>query len=315
MKNYARIQFYIIYSSFFISMKSAFRIVGITARSDIDRKVETIERTADIVTSMGAELRIDGKRCTIPALKKAKTYKSVKELDALIVIGGDGTILRAIREMDGMNVPIISINRGTLGFLAEVHFDEIDTQLPLLLAGKGMLDERRLLSVTATCGNTILWQGDVLNEAVIAQGAISRLIDLHVQVGGCPLTVFNADGLILATPTGSTAYSLSAGGPIVHPQLEASILTPINPHSFSQKPLVLPGSERIDVTIYTKENKFQDVQVSLTLDGQTYVTLRRKDRVQVKLSKHKAVFIRTREDTFLETLRTKLKWGESAVDD
>ncbi len=287
-----------------------FRTVGITARSDIDEREISLKRVTTILKNAGATVLVDGKRCGIPALKEYKHYKSVKELDLLVVLGGDGTILRAVREMDDFSVPIASVNRGTIGFLAEMDIDQVEEVLPKFLAGKGKVEERSLLHVKAMRGNKVLWEGCVLNEAVISQGAISRLIDLKTCVNGDPLATFHADGVILATPTGSTAYSLAAGGPIVHPQLKATIITPINPHSFSQKPLVLPAENEVEVTILTKQNKFSDIQVSLTLDGQTYVTLQTNDIVHTCIAPQTIKFLRNKEETFFTTLRSKLKWGE-----
>lgn len=246
----------------------------------------------------------------MPVLKKKKTFRTFRDFDLLLVLGGDGTILRSVREVDDFSVPILSVNRGTVGFLSELTLAEAPDMIPYFLRGKGMVEERSLLEITATRGKKKLWSGKVLNEAVISQGAISRLIDLKTSVNGDPLATFHADGVIIATPTGSTAYSLAAGGPIVHPQMKSTILTPINPHSFNQKPLVLPGNNEVEVTILTKPNKFGDVQVSLTLDGQTYVTLRRGDTVHAVQSEETAKFLRLRSETFFDTLRSKLKWGE-----
>ncbi len=136
------------------------------------------------------------------------------------------------------------------------------------------------------------------------------MIDLQTTVNGESLTTFHADGVIVATPTGSTAYSLAAGGPIVHPQMRATIVTPINPHSFTQKPIVLPAEQCIEVKILKKKNKFADIQISMTLDGQTYVSLEGNDKVSACISPHTIKFLRRKEDTFFETLRGKLKWGE-----
>ena len=156
----------------------------------------------------------------------------------------------------------------------------------------------------------MIYSGYALNEAVVAQGTIARLVDLKTEVNGEDLTTFHADGLIIATPTGSTAYSLAAGGPIVHPAQLATILTPINPHSFSQKPIVLPSSDEIKVTVLTKENKFKDAEVILTLDGQVYVPLKNGDVIHASGCKTTVQFLRRKQDTFFGTLRTKLKWGE-----
>lgn len=284
--------------------------IGITARSDIADREAVLKQIVGIVEEAGAKALLDPKRCMVPSLKKSATFKSCRDIDLLLVLGGDGTILRSIREIDDFRVPILSVNRGTVGFLSELTLPEAPQMIPYFLRGKGTVEERSLLEVVATRGKKKLWSGKVLNEAVISQGAISRLIDLKTSVNGDPLATFHADGVIIATPTGSTAYSLAAGGPIVHPQLKATILTPINPHSFTQKPLVLPAENEVEVTILTKPNKFGDVQVSLTLDGQTYVTLQRGDTVHAVLSEETAKFLRLSDETYFGTLRSKLKWGE-----
>lgn len=296
-------------------MKLKYQTVGITARSDIEDREYSLSLVTGILEKIGATVLLDGKRCALPSLKRFRKYKSTQELDLLVVLGGDGTILRTMREMDNWSVPILSMNRGTIGFLAEMVLDEAKTMLPLFLAGRGKVEERSLIQVTAYRGSTVLLSGRVLNEAVIAQGAIARLIDLQTSINGDPLATFHADGLIIATPTGSTAYSLAAGGPIVHPELRATILTPINPHSFTQKPLVLPAEDEVEVTILTKQNKFSDIQVSLTLDGQTYVTLQRDDTVHACVAPYTAKFLRRTEETFFSTLRSKLKWGERLEDE
>jgi NAD+ kinase len=293
-------------------MKLRYKTIGITARSDIADNDSVVMKIAEIAKRTGATVLLDAKRCG--GLRKEKrTFSRHHVLDALIFIGGDGTILRAVREMGEskcLGVPILSVNTGTMGFLAELSPEETDAMIPVFLCGKGTIEERTMLQVTARRKGTILWSGSVLNEAVISQGAISRLIDLKTTVNGDPLATFHADGVILSTPTGSTAYSLAAGGPIVHPQLQATILTPINPHSFSQKPIVLPKDCVIEITIATKPNKFRDVQISLTLDGQQYVTLKRDDIVRAEATGETVKFLRRKKETFFSTLRNKLKWGE-----
>ena len=173
-----------------------------------------------------------------------------------------------------------------------------------------MIEHRGVLQVSATRDGKEIFQGVALNEAVIAQGTIARLVDLKTTVNGEDLTMFHADGLIIATPTGSTAYSLASGGPVVHPTISAMILTPINPHSFSQKPIVLPGDSQEDVEVLTKENKFKDTEVVLTVDGQTYIPLQRGDHVQAHINSQTVQFLRRKQDTFFSTLRKKLRWGE-----
>lgn len=296
-------------------MALKYRNIGITARSQMEDKDEAILHVVDVLEAAGAKAFLDPERCKGKATKKCVCYRDQKKLDALIVLGGDGTILRAVRERTNTKVPIITINRGTLGFLAEMGINEVSTLLPKFLTGYGKIEERKLLSIEVKRGKKNVISGNVLNEAVIAQGAISRLIDLETRVNGDALTTFHADGVILATPTGSTAYSLAAGGPVVHPNLSAMIVTPINPHSFTQKPIVIPGDYTVDMTILTKDNKFGDVKVSLTLDGQTYVTLMRGDTVRASIAPVTAKFLRRPEETYFGTLRTKLKWGESLEED
>lgn len=235
----------------------------------------------------------------------------VSLLDLLIIIGGDGTILRAIRELRP-ECPLLSINRGRLGFLTELSAEEAVATLSFFLKGGGVVEQRALLAVEARRERDLIFSGDALNEAVIAQGSIARLIDLRAEVNGEELTTFRSDGLILSTPTGSTAYSLAAGGPIVHPKLSAMILTPINPQSFSQKPVVLPGVAEVVVEILEKLHESDPAEVSLTLDGQRYVRLCRGDVVHVRSSDYRVSFLRRKEETFLQTLRVKLGWGESA---
>ncbi len=292
-------------------MALRFKTIGITSRTDLEDGGKSMQHVMKIVEKCGAKILLDGKRYKSHDFGSHGHYMSTKELDLLITLGGDGTILRTVRETQDLSVPLLSINKGTVGFLAEMSLHESETLIPKFLEGKdGKVEERSLLKITATRGKKTIYEGRVLNEAVISQGAISRLIDLEATVNGDYLTSFHADGVIVATPTGSTAYSLAAGGPIVHPDLKATIVTPINPHSFSQKPIVLPADHSIELKILTKQGRFSDLQVSLTLDGQTYVTLEHNDHVKASVAKETVRFLRRKEETYFGTLRSKLKWGE-----
>jgi NAD+ kinase len=281
----------------------------------MEGKDDAILHVIDAIAGAGGIPFLDPERCTGKVRKGQRCYPNQKHLDALVILGGDGTILRAVRERTNTKIPLITINRGTLGFLAEMNISEVSSLLPKFLKGYGKIEERKMLAIDVRRGKKNILSGQVLNEVVIAQGAISRLIDLETTVNGDPLTTFHADGVILATPTGSTAYSLAAGGPVVHPELSAMIVTPINPHSFTQRPIVLPGKSSISMLIQTKANKFGDVKVSLTLDGQTYVSLMRGDIVTVTVASETARFLRRAEETYFGTLRSKLKWGESLEDE
>lgn len=288
-----------------------YKRIGITVKSDLSEKDAMLKKVVALLKKAGADVCIDHKRTTgIKQAKKLPGFTSTNAIDLLIILGGDGTILRSIRELQNFSVPILTINRGNIGFLSEMNVGETASLLPKFLKGEGVLDERSVIHISATRKKKLLIEGFVLNEAVISQGSIARLIDLKTQVNGEPLTTFRSDGLILSTPTGSTAYTLAAGGPVVHPQIEAMILTPINSHSFSQKPIVIPGNHRVDVEVLSKQNKFADVDVSLTLDGQTYVRLQRGDVISATVNAHTVKFLRRKKETFYSTLRTKLKWGE-----
>ncbi|MBI3336474.1 NAD(+)/NADH kinase [Candidatus Peregrinibacteria bacterium] len=296
-------------------MPLAYKNVGVTVKSDLPDKNEAVEHVFSILCKEGVAVYADPERMEdVPCVKKHPQFSPKTPLDLLVVIGGDGTILRVVREMPEHLPPILSINKGAIGFLAEISFEEAHALIPHFLQGKGAIEERQLLHISAHRKNKKLFDGHVLNEAVIAQGAIARLLDLKTEINHEPLTTFHADGLIIATPTGSTAYSLAAGGPIVHPKISAMILTPLNAHSFAQKPIVIPGNQSVRVEVNKKVNKFLDTEVSLTLDGQAYFTLLRDDVVEAHVSDRKVKFLRRAEDTFYGTLRTKLKWGERLED-
>ncbi len=290
-----------------------YKRIGVTVKSDLDHRDEVVQSVLSILKDLGAEVYIDEHRASSVPEPAKKTFKRGKEVDLLLVIGGDGTILRAVRELDCFCVPILSVNRGTVGFMAEMSIQEAPEWIPKLLTGGGVVEERSVLSIKAMRAGKAVYEGYVLNEAVIAQGSIARLLDLRTTVNGEELTVFRADGLIISTPTGSTAYTLAAGGPIVHPQIAATILTPINSHAFSQKPIVIPGNHEVDVEVLAKSAKFTS-QVSLTLDGQTYVALERGDRIAATVNGERVKFLRRKSETFYGTLRTKLKWGERPED-
>lgn len=293
-----------------------YRKIGVTVKSDLGDRDAVVAAVLRVLREQGAEVCVDAKRRDdLPSAARFPTFDCEEKMDLLVVIGGDGTILRAVRELKDFSIPILSVNRGAIGFLAELTVEEAPSLLPAFLHGEGMVDERRLLLITGYHGDGEEFvRGHVLNEAVISQGSIARLMDLRATVNGEELTVFRADGLIIATPTGSTAYSLAAGGPVVHPSLPATILTPINSHTFTQKPIVIPNDQEVEVDVLPKVNKFGDIEVSLTLDGQIFTILQRNDRIRATAVPQTVTFLRRRQDTFYATLRKKLRWGEVPTD-
>lgn len=232
-------------------------------------------------------------------------------VDLLLIVGGDGTTLQAVRTYVGRSVPFLPIHSGRVGFLSAMDISHIPDLLPKVLSGAFIREERQLLSVTVYRGKSVLFSTFVLNEAVIGQGSMVRLLLLNAFVDGKKIATFHADGLIVATPTGSTAYALSAGGSIVHPSLPAMIVTPLNPQCFNQKPIVLPDSVLLDVSVIRKADTLRDLPLGITLDGQVHHGLEPSDRVSLTRSTLSVQFLREHPDTFFSALTSKLHWGKS----
>jgi len=228
-------------------------------------------------------------------------------VDCIMVLGGDGTLLSVARLLEERAVPILGINLGSLGFLTEITTTELFPRLEKILEGHYVIQKRmRLKTCIHRQDGARLPQPVVLNDVVINKGALARIINLEISVDDLYLTTYRADGLIISTPTGSTAYSMAAGGPIMHPNLHGLILTPICPYTLSHRPLVLPDTAHIRVMLQTPD---EDVRV--TLDGQVGVALHHGDIVEIHQAARPMQLIRTLEkDHYFHILRTKLKWGE-----
>ena len=226
-------------------------------------------------------------------------------VDLVVVLGGDGTLLSVSRASGSRPVPVLGVNLGTLGFLTEIALDELFAVMERVLAGEVRTEARMRLDVRAFRGAEPLGRFLALNDAVISGATLARMIDLEVRMGGLAVTTVHADGLILATPTGSTAYSLSAGGPILLPEVAAMILTPICPHTLTQRPQVLPDSSEVEIAVRSRGEGVQ-----LTADGQEGIALREGDRVQVRRSEHPLLLVCSPVRTRFEILREKLRWGE-----
>jgi NAD+ kinase len=243
-----------------------------------------------------AAIRTEGyDQGTIPAL-----------VEMLIVLGGDGTLLSASRLVADAHrdVPIFGVNLGSLGFMAEVSLDELYDNLEKAIAGKLATEDRIMLTASVLRDGKRVAQYRVLNDAVINKGALARMMELRVSVDDGHLTTLRADGLIIATPTGSTAYSLSAGGPIVHPTLHCFVVTPICPHTLSNRPIAVPDNVVVTVCLTSPSE-----DVLLTLDGQIGFPLMPNDVVEIKKSRFKMKMIKHPTKSYYEILRTKLKWG------
>lgn len=292
-------------------MVSAHKTIGLTSKVHLQNKDAIICSVLDVLRPLGVDVLVDGHTIgDIPCAKDLGRIGDVSALDLIIAVGGDGTILRSIRELKPGTVPVVAVNAGSVGFLSEMPLSDMAERLPRLLAGNGIIEHRACLDADVLRDGKKVFSCTALNDVVISQGTISRLLDLKASIGGQFLATYHADGLIVSTPTGSTAYSLAAGGPVVHPVVNALILTPINPHSFTQKPIVIPGDSDIEVFITDPgSQKFDNATVGITVDGQVYHSLQPNDRVVVRTGA--AVhFLRENSDAFYRALRTKLKWGE-----
>lgn len=224
-------------------------------------------------------------------------------LGLIVVLGGDGTLLSVARSRPG--VPIVGVNLGSLGYLAEIGLDRLYANLGAILEGHFEVEERLLLDVELRHAAGGVKRYRALNDAVVHKSALARMIDLAVEIDGDPVARYRADGLIVSTPTGSTAYSLSAGGPILYPTLPVALLTPISPHTLSMRPIVVPERSTIAMTLGSL-----DEEVYLTLDGQEGALLHGGDRVIVTASESRALLARVDGQTHYDALRSKLRWGE-----
>ncbi len=229
-----------------------------------------------------------------------------REVELLVVLGGDGTFLAAVRALNGCEVPILGVNLGHLGFLTEISQEELHPTLQRFLEGKTALESRTALACTVGRAGGETSEFHVLNDVVVNKGALARISEFEVRVDGHYLTTYRADGLIVATPTGSTAYSLSAGGPIVSPALPAMLLSPICPHTLTHRPILLRDSSEVEVRLLSKNG-----EVFLTLDGQEGFELERGDVVRVHKSGRRVLLVRSLFRDHFQVLRTKLMWGGS----
>lgn len=226
--------------------------------------------------------------------------------DLAIVLGGDGTLLSAARALAGRSIPILAVNLGGLGFLTSTPTGEMFPELERALSGTDRLTRRNLLHVAVRRGDTIVAEYEALNDVVIAKSSIARIVDLDVWAGDTFVCEYKADGLIVSTPTGSTAYSLAAGGPIVFPTVAAVCITPICPHTLTNRPLLIPADLPVRVVSHMKEDK----DSFLTVDGQVGGALEPGDTVECTASKSEVLLVQAPDKTFFDVLRQKLKWGE-----
>jgi len=226
-----------------------------------------------------------------------------KKPDFVLVLGGDGTLLSAARAVSYEGVPILAVNLGTLGFLTEVPLSDIYPTLDAVDAGQCPVEQRAVLDCTAYRGGQAVARHFALNDVVVNKSAIARLADFDLLIDGSLVFSYKADGVIVATPTGSTAYSLAAGGPVLMPSVQSFVITPVCPHALTLRPLVVRDNSQVEVRIESEEEAF------LSIDGQVGMPLQRHDRVVCQRAAHTVKLMRVHR-TFFNVLRNKLKWGQ-----
>ncbi len=229
---------------------------------------------------------------------------ALRPLDLVVVLGGDGTLLSAARVTAAIDVPLLGVNLGSLGFLTEVPPQSLYTMLDAIAEGRAPVEHRSLMQCDLLRGDTVRGSYLVFNDAVVNKTALARLNTYDLYIDRVFVSSYRADGMIVATPTGSTAYSLSAGGPVLMPTVKALIVTPVAPHSLTHRPLVVPDSSEIEILLRSEEEV-----AYLSLDGQPGLDLSDGDRVRCRRSEHEVNLFRSGSD-FFQALRTKLKWGE-----
>jgi NAD+ kinase len=227
-----------------------------------------------------------------------------RHLDLIVVLGGDGTLLSAVRATAASDAPLLGVNLGSLGFLTDVPLSALFSMLDAIAQGRAPVEQRSLMQCDLLRGDQVLESYLAFNDVVVNKTTLARLNHYELFVDNAFVSSYRADGMIVATPTGSTAYSLSAGGPVVMPTVSAFLITPVSPHSLTHRPLIVPDSSVVEILLRSEEEV-----AYLSLDGQPGVDLKDGDRVRCRRSGHKVSLFRTSAD-FFQVLRTKLKWGE-----
>lgn len=240
----------------------------------------------------------------LEGVKRAGRQNLPESCDVIIVFGGDGTLLSVARTIRDSETPILGVNLGSLGFLTEVTLDELYPSLERLIGGDYSVDQRSMIQAEVQSGQGKTIEYHALNDVVINKGALARIINMQAYCDREFISNFLADGMIVATPTGSTAYSLSAGGPIIHPSVDSFIMTPICPHTLTNRPLVVPSASRLRIVLQSGED------VMLTVDGQVGQVLHDGDTILCTRSPFRVGLVQPGERSYFEVLRRKLKWGE-----
>lgn len=281
------------------------RRIGIVCKSGRSEPADILKDLLPWLRERGVEIFVEPDVAIHLGVRGYRRVEIADLTEIMVVLGGDGTMLSVARQVCEKGLPILGVNLGGLGFITEVKRSELRSAIERILSGNYRVEDRLMLTASIIRDREIVAEYPALNDVVITKGALARIIDLETHVDKAYVTTFSADGLIISTPTGSTAYCLSAGGPILYTTLDCVVLIPICPHTLSNRPIVLPGDALIEISL----KSFAE-DVFLTIDGQMGYELRQHDVVAVSKSPYKTKMIIPYERDYFQVLRTKLGWGE-----
>lgn len=291
-------------------MHASFKTIGLLGRSQQAGLAAILQELADLLVARGLKVMLEDR---LEELLPGHPYVAAnrddlgQQADLVIVVGGDGSLLSAARTLAKYNTPVVGVNRGRLGFLADINPDELSQQVNAILDGEYQRDSRFLLDASVRRDDKIVGRADALNDVVVNSGTSAQMIEYELYINDIFVYRQRADGLIVSTPTGSTAYSLSGGGPIMHPTLDAMVLVPMFPHALSSRPIVVDGSSEIRIDILARNR----IHPPVTCDGQVNMTVRPGDSVLISKKPHRLTLLHPKGQDFYASCRDKLRWSNA----
>ncbi len=292
---------------------TSFKKIGLIGRSRHESSAETIDRLIQLLSERGLEVLVENRLAKLLSNGSARTLERDEigeQCDLAIVVGGDGSMLSAARDMSHHDTPVLGVNRGRLGFLTDISPDEIEDKVTAVLNGEYEEERRFLLEVKVIRNGKTVGRADALNDVVVNSGTSAQMIEIDLYIDDTFVYRQRADGLIVATPTGSTAYSMSGGGPIMHPALDAIVLVPMFPQTLSSRPIVVDGNSDIRIDIVARNR----IHPPVTCDGQVNMTARPGDTVHVFKKPHTLRLIHPLDHDFYASCRDKLRWSNTLVE-
>lgn len=293
-------------------MHASFNTIGLLGRSQQSGLAAILKEVADLLVGRGRVVLLeDSLEVLLPDhdYKPASRQTIGQEADLVIVVGGDGSLLAAARTLAKFNTPVLGVNRGRLGFLADINPEEISKDVNAVLDGDYDQDRRFLLDASLVRGGEVVASADALNDVVVNSGTSAQMIEYELYINDVFVYRQRADGLIVSTPTGSTAYSLSGGGPIMHPALDAIVLVPMFPHALSSRPIVVDGNSQIRIDILERN----EIHPPVTCDGQVNMTAQPGDSVHISKKPHQLTLLHPSGHNFYASCRDKLSWSHALV--